>query len=717
MADRARLAAAVLLAVALLGLAGDEGARAQADVPVNLLADSVTFDRESEVLIAEGNVEVLYDGRVLRAARITYDRREDEIRADGPITLTDPDGEILLADSASIDPDLENGLVLGARLLIDEELQVAAAEVRRGGRFTTLHRTVASTCTICAENPVPTWAIRAAKVTEDAETRRIYFEDATFEVFGLPVGYFPRLSIPDPRVDRASGFLTPRALSSDIFGVGAKLPYYIVLSPQADATVTPFLTSGGAILMEGEYRRRLATGGFDIGGSIAIDDGLGGGGGRGFVTGEGAFALGQGFITDFDINVVSDRTFLQQFDYTDDDLLTSTAGIHRTREKDYLDFGAIAFQSLREDEDTSTVPFVLPALTYRRLMKDPLAGGRLAFDVDGLGLTREDGRDMLRGGGGIDWRRSWQLPSGILAETTAAASFDAYRVWDDPDAPDRTLGRVIPITSAELRWPFLRSRGGASEVLEPVVQVFWSEVIGDNEDVPNEDSQLPEFDSTNLFSGNRFPGRDRQETGLRANMGVTYDRIDPLGWELGFTLGRVLHTDPVEDMPAGTGLSGRWSDFVSAATFGYGGFTLAGRALFDTDLNFLNNNIGLGIEGEKGAFAATWVQLAADDSNPILGPQPETSELRLDGRYRLHPNWEIRGLWRYDLAADAPLRAGAGITYGNECTELDLSISRRYTSSDNLPPATSVGFSVELAGLGDPAQRRWPQRSCKAGAG
>lgn len=687
------------------------------EAPVNLIADRVTLDQEREVLTAEGHVEVLYDGRVLRATRITYDRRASRIAADGPLTIVDPDGSILLADAATLDPELRDGLVEGARVLIDAQLQIAAVEVRRSGRFTTLHRTVASSCTICAENPVPTWAIRAARVTEDSEAQRIYFENATFEVVGFPIVYLPRMSIPDPQAERANGVLFPRGLRSDIYGFGAKLPYYFVLGPSSDATLTPFVTTGGTRILEGEYRRRFLTGGLDANGAFALDDGLGGGAGRGFVISRGAFALGRGFITDFDVNVASDRRFLQQFDYTDADRLTSTVGIRRTRGKDNLHLGMIAFQSLRESEDTGTVPFVLPTLTYRRILQDPLAGGRLAYDIDVLGLLRRDGRDMLRGGGGIDWRRGWQSARGMLVETTASAAFDLYQVWDDPSAQDRTFARVLPEVSAELRWPWMRQSGRAAEVVQPIVQLIWSDIVGNGDTVPNEDSQLPEFDETNLFSANRFPGRDRHETGLRANLGITYDRIAPGGWEFGLTLGRVLQADPNPDMPEGTGLAGRWSDYVGAASVSHGPATFAARALFDSEMTFRRNDIGFGLHGAATDVTTTWVYLAEDDSNPILGPQPETSELRIDARYRVHPNVELRGLYRYDLVAREPLRAGASVTYGNECTELDLSISRRYTSTDNLPPSTSVGFSVQLAGLGDPRAARWPARVCRGGAG
>ena len=62
----------------------------------------------------------------------------------------------------------------------------------------------------------------------------------------MPIAYVPRLSIPEPRVERASGFLAPEFLSSQIYGFGVKQPYYKVLGPSADATITPFATRAAA---------------------------------------------------------------------------------------------------------------------------------------------------------------------------------------------------------------------------------------------------------------------------------------------------------------------------------------------------------------------------------------------------------------------------------------------------------------------------------------
>jgi LPS-assembly protein len=682
-------------------------------LPATLIADEVSYDRETRRLVASGNVEVLYQGRVLRASRITYDEAADQIRAEGPIVLTDPDGGVLLADAAALSPDLTEGLISSARLLIAGKLQLAAAEARRSGaRYATLDKVVASTCTICAGDPTPTWQIRASRVTRDAEERRLYFENARVEVFGLPVGYTPRLSIPEPGVERASGVLVPGFSQSDIYGFGFKLPYYRTLGPSADATVTPFVTTSGGVLVEGEYRRRFTYGGFDLWGVVTLDDSLDGHPGRGAIFADGAFRLPQGFVTDFDLEVASDDSFLQQYDYSDADRLTSFVRISRTLADEYVELGAIGFQSLRDDEDTATVPFAFPVLNYRRLIEAPLVGGRLGLDLQSLGILRDDGTNMVRAGGGIDWNQQWLLPRGVLAEGTARAVLDLYQVWSDPVQPDGFEARGMPTVAAKLRWPLVRTTGRAQHVIEPIAQVIYSDYLGDT-DVPNEDSQLPEFDETNLFSLNRFPGEDRLETGLRANLGISYTRHAPAGWSVGATLGRVIRSEPQPFYPDGGGIPDGWSDYVGAVYVDFGtGLSAVDRALFSPELDFRRNEFALSWDTARAGLQATYVYLAEVEDNPFLGAEPTTSELSLDARYRVHPNWEVRGLWRYDIERGSNLRAGAGISYGNECAEFDLSILRRYTSSDNVPPSTSVGFSLQLAGIGEDGTRDWPPRVC-----
>ncbi|MEM8658726.1 MAG: LptA/OstA family protein, partial [Pseudomonadota bacterium] len=177
---------------------------AQTDERVALFADNIRYDDRSKEIIAEGNVEVYYQDNRLNADSIRYNTETGEIEAAGQIRLQTGDNTVLLADLAELSSDFRAGLITGARLILDQQFQVAAVEgARTDGRFNTLYKTVASSCSVCENSPTPIWRIRATNVTHDEDARRLYFQNAWIDIFGVPVLYVPRLRIPEPGVERA----------------------------------------------------------------------------------------------------------------------------------------------------------------------------------------------------------------------------------------------------------------------------------------------------------------------------------------------------------------------------------------------------------------------------------------------------------------------------------------------------------------------------------
>jgi len=51
----------------------------------------------------------------------------------------------------------------------------------------------------------PTWRLRARKVRQDRDKNAIIYNNAVFELLGVPVFFTPYLAHPDPSVGRASG--------------------------------------------------------------------------------------------------------------------------------------------------------------------------------------------------------------------------------------------------------------------------------------------------------------------------------------------------------------------------------------------------------------------------------------------------------------------------------------------------------------------------------
>ena len=687
-----------------------------------VLADAMTLQGDN-TLIAAGGVVVWYQGARLVASRIVVDGASGDLTIEGPVHLsrpgaTDPERDaILIADSAQLDRKLQDGIIRGARLVIARELQLAAREATRsdGGRITKLNRVVASACRVCASDPTPLWEIRARSITHDAETRLIRFENPQLRALGIPIAAAPfTITAPDPTVDRKSGFLRPEFRTTSGLGFGIKLPYFQTLGDHADLTITPYVSASRTRTLELRYRQAFAHGVTEWNGAITRDD-IEPGETRGYVFGNAAFELPRGYRLGVQLQAASDRGYLLDYDVTDADRLWSGVTVERvTRQR--LFFGRVGnYESLRDDEDNATSPAQVADVLWQRRFTPALIGGLGLMEWSIHAHRRPSnetriGRDMARASIGLDWRRQEILPGGLVGAAMAGLDADLYRIAQDADY-DAVETRVDPEVGVELRWPLIGGSGGATHLVEPVAQIFYSPP-GRDDDIPNEDSRLIEFDEGNLFSDNRFPGYDARETGLRANLGMSWTRVDPTGWSLGVTAGRVLRDKPSAVFAADSPLAGRRSDWLLAAHYDSGiGLAVANRALFDDGFEVSRNELRLGWLRPDLQISAghLWINGEEDE-----GRSRDTSELTATIGWQVAPGWWANAETRYDFAADRAQKAALDVTYRNECLTLDMGVSRRFTTSDSVRPETSFDLSVRLGGFGrrDDGPGTVARRSC-----
>ena len=71
----------------------------------------------------------------------------------------------------------------------------------------------------------------------------------------MPLFYFPRLSHPDPTVDRRSGFLVPTLYDSKNLGSGISIPYFFDFGKDKNFTLTNRIYAAENPLILGEYHQ------------------------------------------------------------------------------------------------------------------------------------------------------------------------------------------------------------------------------------------------------------------------------------------------------------------------------------------------------------------------------------------------------------------------------------------------------------------------------
>jgi LPS-assembly protein len=695
------------LLISLTALLSATGTTAQD--AATLIADSLRINGNDQ-LIAEGNVEVLFGDTQLTATRVTYSGSSDQISIDGPVRLRDGD-TLLEADAAQIDEDLQNGLLIGARLILNQQVQIAAAQLTRvEGRYTQLHRTVATSCQVCEETKTPLWSIRARRVVHDEQEQQLYFDEAQLRILDVPVLYLPRLRLPDPTLTRSTGFLIPQIKTTSQLGTGVKFPYFITLGDHADLTLTPYVSNATRTL-EFRYRQAFTNGDIDIQGAFTGDD-IRSENARAYLFADGQFDLNRGYKLSFDIEATGDNTYLLDYDYASKDRLDSQVSLTRTRAGTHFSADLIHFETLRDSEDNSTLPPIVGDVIYERHIA-PGFGGTLSLrgdahthfrysDLDGFG------RDVTRLSGSADWRRNWILGNGMQIGALGAIYADLHLVEQD-QAYDSATAQITPYAGVELRWPFAKTtQTGVTHLLEPVVQAVWSDTAG--EDVPNEDSTRVEFDEGNLFAFSRFPGSDLREGGARLNLGVSWSRFDQAGTSSTLSFGKIYRDRVIDDFSLSSGLSKASSDWLISGSFALpNGLELISRTLLNDGLKATKSETRIDWTNDIIDLGATYTWLTEDAGEDRLD---SVSEWSLDSKFQVARHWATSLDWRYDVVTSRTAQAGFGIEYRNECVEIDLSLSRRFTSSSNLEPSTDFGFSVSLSGFSTGGRSQSYARSC-----
>ncbi|MEP3845030.1 MAG: LPS assembly protein LptD [Paracoccaceae bacterium] len=680
---------------------------ADAPPPAVLVADEVSIS-SNRVLVARGNVEAFQGQTRLRAESITYDDSTGQLIITGPIIIEEGPDILILANQAELSSDLRNGLLTGARLVLSQQLQLASVELGRvDGRYTQLLTTAVTSCHIC-ENDTrpPLWQIRARRVIHDQEERQLYFDGAQLRVRNVPIFYLPRLRLPDPTLERASGFLIPSIQSTSQLGTGIKVPYFIKLGDHRDLTLTPYYSTSTRTL-EFRYRQAFVRGGIEFNGAITRDE-LREGSTRGYLFGSGKFQLNRGYKLSFDIQATTDESYLLDYSFSDLDRLRNEVVIDRARRDQYTGFVLTNYRSIREGEDNSTLPTNAIEGFYEKRIFPSVIGGEFRLNAEGHAHFREssldvdgpdpdliaDGRDILRFTFGADWRKSW-FTGGLETQVRLGAVGDAFRVISDADFDD-TDAEISPYGTLTLRYPMVRSaRGGARQLLEPVAQIAWTG--GDGLDVPNEESTFVEFDEGNLLSLSRFPSVDRRERGTVAAFGVNWAHYAPSGWQANVTVGQVHRVDETPGFSNTSGLFGETSDYLFAGQLKTAnGLALTARSVFDSSFEFAKAELRGDWHTDRFSISGSYVFL---DEDAQEDRDESISEFNFDSAFDLNDVWSASVDWRYDFDDGRASRAGLGLGYTNECVRMDFSVDRRFTSSTSVEAQTSFGLTLSLRGF------------------
>jgi LPS-assembly protein len=710
-------------------------------------ADQVTRDDKARIDIAEGSVEVRYDHRTLRADKLTYDQNTGVMRAQGQVQIVNADGSVEFADQMTLDDKMKAGVALGFSARMAQNVTIASASaVRRSDTIQELNRAIYTPCPICADNKAkaPTWSITADRVVEDKAKRIVYYRNAVIHVFGIPGLYLPVFWHADPSADRGSGFLSPDIKFSKRRGISYEQPYYWVISPSADLTITPQLNTDVNPLVEGQLRKRFYSGDIDVRFGYTYDRDFDGEGdrfgqktSRSFILGRGAFQINDKWRWGFTAERTSDDLLFDKYQIgkvyetrgpyiPDDRRLISQIYAVRQDDRSYGSIAAFTIQGLRPGDVDRTFPVVAPLIETHYEPLDTILGGRLRLNGSAVAMTRDQsptspelrlpGMDSRRATGDFDWRRSFVSEAGFRIDPFVTGRFDAYNISDvltGTGSNTKTINtsRALATAGADISYPFFKRLKDATVVLEPLAQVAVSPdakqiVIGhDATGQPiyfNEDSVAFEFDENTLMRANKYPGVDLYEDGARLNVAGRASVLWDDGRRASLLLGRSFRDQVNTVFPARSGLQGKASDWIVAGDAQpMPGVSLFGRARLDSD-TFAVHRLEAGANVYT-KWGSGFVRYLTDDLD-INGVKQ--NNLDLGGDVPVTKNVGLTVYGNRDLQQNAWVIRDVGVYYKDDCLRVDVIYRREDTILGRLGPSESVSVRLTLATLGGPPNAR-----------
>ncbi|CAN7521204.1 LPS assembly protein LptD [Devosia sp. LjRoot16] len=674
--------------------------------PAKVEANVLSYDKSSDVISAQGRVLMQYEGYSIACDDLRYEQQTGNLNCIGNVQLVDPAGTRYTAETIEVTGGMKQAFIQSLTLTTTDGARVTANDVQYSSTLeTVLNQATYTPCGECidAKGNRIGWRVKAAKLIQNADTKTIYFEQPSLEVLGIPVAWLPWLSLPDPSSKQSNGFLLPRVNYKQIYGGRITAPYFINIGDDTQILLAPSLMSRQGFLMAAEWQQQFDYGSLTVkaSGLYQLDPGafseLGNREWRGAIQSSGRFQPIADWTVGWSYSAFTDAAYFDDYDFSTADWVTNEVYATHLSSDFYADLRLQEFLKLGQ---YGTIKGADDAQAQQALAV-PNARGAGYFDLGDWGQVRANGnllgvqRDLdsaatygtkdyvfgyegskTHASGELVWQNQIIASGGVvvtpyLGLRADVANYDSGDALTAGEPSDQFLFAATPIAAVDFRWPLFAANGLDTHLLEPIAQLVYrgsdTSLVG----ITNDNAHSFVLDDTNIFSYDRFTGTDRQETGLRANVGARYLANFSGGQWLEIVAGQSFHLAGVNafgvDDPVNTGLGSGMEDDASYMVLGargspYAGLTLGAKLQVDPDGPRVAR-AGVGGNYAIGPYSvgSDYVYLPADAATGVPVDQHEvtvrgSTPLPLD-------YWRAIGSVSWDIAASEWLEARGELIY------------------------------------------------------
>lgn len=671
------------------------------DAPATLEADSGEFV-ENGFSVLEGNAIYSQSNRWLNSEHLEYNATTGELRSDQPTRFLS--GQLGF-DTAAMhyNTSLQSGELQEASFYLFERHARGEADkvIIRSDTQAELDDIKFTTCPAEDED----WYLRAAELELDQEEGVGIARHMRVAFMDVPFFYLPWVSFPI-NDQRKSGFLFPEIGNSSTRGTFLRVPYYLNIAPNYDATLAPYFMSKRGTLLDGEFRYLTDFGKGTLDAEYLEND---------RVTDSTRYrgqlrhsiSVGSGWAAGLNYNAISDPAYLEDLSdsgrATEVSYLAQTAFVSRA-DLDYsLRISAKDFETVDPTRTPASAPYSeMPSLEFEYL-PIPLAG----WIEPSIGVDITDFRQEFRTDG---WRRHAQPELALDLGTPGIIIRPAVSHWrtdyelEQPDGTALDIERSVTIKSLETGLVLERAMAdGGRQTLEPRLYYL---------DVPHvEQDNIPLFDTRQasatleqLFRPNRFAGIDRlgDTRQLSAGLGTRFiEGGSGRTWlEMEVARARYFEDRLVTLSPTDSPASSTESDVFAAVHYA------PSEKLdlrFDASVEPGSGKLGIAslrfgyAASERAELNLSYSFRRDTPASPALPDEP-LEQAGISFLAPLGPRWQLFGKAVYSMPEERSLETMAGFEYESCCWAF-RAFQRRYIRNRAGEVDSSIWFQLELKGL------------------
>ncbi len=698
-------------------------------------ADALVFDSDANQVTARGDVQVSYNGYLASADRIIYDRETGDLTLVGNAVVRDPEQVVYTGTRIEVSGDFKRAYVAALEMQTPNGALITADEVNfRTDVETILTNGGYAPCGFCIDSKGRKigWSVSSTKLVQNDEEKTLYLERPQLELLGVPVASIPYITLYDINNQRAEGFRRPQFDEGDVFGYRLAFPYFKPLGEDTELWLTPMLMSTQYFMLDSELIHRFSTGytslraaglyQFDrtvVAGEVGDRDW------RGAIQTSGQFTPIENWTAGWSYLAFTDPAFignyaLAGFDSTDDIYAQhlSSNTFFDARLQEFRILGNVTQATQQKQGRT------LPLVQFNQTHDLDNEWGQIAIDGRFIGVNRElDATGTINGvpytygyegnkfHGTLEalWSKQLIVPGGLVVTPYLGARLDAasYDGGSPLNSTASALFSATPIAALDVRFPILGIDGNTTHLFEPIAQLVYRGSSTSLPGINNDNAHGFIFEDSNLFSFNRFSGTDRQETGLRANIGGQYMANFEDGSWLRLIGGQSFHLAGVNSFSIFdhgqvgnlSGLENTSSHLVGGAQMSFGpGVDLGAKVEYDPTTNTI-------VRGAVAVEAAVYDFTLSSDyfylaAKPARGSLTDVHTLNAALGYTFEDYWTISTSVNWNLVQNNWTSASVGLDYDDKY----LAYGAKYTATQSLSTSKiehAFTVSYALRGLTD----------------